>query len=227
MPKFDTTAVSTETWPDGFALTVPDHWARFDMSDAPFARARRDALRGVTSPAVKAGVNDLFRQARAINQAAKRRGALWGAGTATQYDDVMFLGHVMVFAISPGADVDMNLTTLTRQLSREADSTDANAPVGPRSVAPVTLPRYGEAVRVVATEHVTVAENAAVDMLTMHTLVLVPGSENDRLLITCCSPNVPLADEVYELFDAISATFRFTTSTDTTGTTETEATPTE
>jgi len=46
-------------------------------------------------------------------------------------------------------------------------------------------------------------------LLNRETLVKVPGGGTDQFLITCCSPNLPLASEVYELFDAISATFRF------------------
>jgi hypothetical protein len=200
--------------PDGFALTVPDHWARFDLSEAPFASARRAALKSAQSQVERSAVDDLFRQARAINKAARRRGALWGAGTATRYDDVMFLGHVMVFGIQAGQDIDLSPMNLARQLGREgAPSGDGGEPVWPRTVAPVHLAGAGDAVRIVGTERVNVAAGTVVDMLTMHTLVNVPGAETERFLVTCCSPNVPLAEQVYELFDAISGTFRFTTNT--------------
>lgn len=199
--------------PDGFALTVPDHWARFDMSDAPFARARREALKTARTPLERSGIDDLFRQARAIARAARRRGALWGAGTATKYDDALFVGHVMVFAVQLGSDVDLSPMTLARQLSRE-DSAPVNedgAPVVPRSVRPVRLAGAGDAVRIVGTERVTVVAGAEMEMLAMNTLVPVPGSEDERFLITCCSPNLPLASEAFALFDAITDTFRFTT----------------
>jgi hypothetical protein len=151
-------------------------------------------------------IDDLFRQARAINKAARRRGALWGAGTATAYDDALFLGHVMVFGIDPGSDVDLSLPTLTKQLSKDATSAEASLP---REVKPVLLPHVGDAVRIVGTERVTVTDNAVVDMLTMHTLIPLPGGGTEQFLVTCCSPNLPLAEQVYELFDAISGTFRF------------------
>ncbi|MGW5498743.1 hypothetical protein [Streptomyces olivaceoviridis] len=205
-----TTTEPTVARPNGFTLTVPDHWARFDLSDAPFAQARRESLKTARTPGDRIRIDDLFRQARAINRAARRRGALWGAGTATVYSDALFLGYVMVFGIDPGADTDMSLPTLTEQLSRTGVRTGgAGAPSRPREVKPVTLSHVGEAVRIVGTERVTVTTDATVEMVTMHTLVKVPGGGTDQFLITCCSPNVSLADQVCELFDAISDTFRF------------------
>lgn len=192
--------------PKGFSLNVPECWARFELDDAPLARARSEALKAVRNPVDRIQLDDLFRQARAINKAARRRGALWGAGTATAYADVMFLGHVMVFGIDLGDDTDMSLPTLTKQLSRDG----SGGVEVKREVKPVMLPAVGDAVRIVGTEHVTVTDDATVAMLTMHTLVKLPGGSTEQFLVTCCSPNLPLADEVYELFDAITATFRFT-----------------
>ena len=70
------------TRPGHFALKVPDHWARFEMSDAPIARARREALKSAKDPVARMQAEDLFRQALAVSQSARRHGALWGAGTA-------------------------------------------------------------------------------------------------------------------------------------------------
>jgi hypothetical protein len=200
-----TSTEQTLARPKGFSLTVPDHWARFDLSDAPLSRARNEALKAVRNPVDRIQLDDLFRQARAINKAARRRGALWGAGTATAYADALFLGHVMVFGVDPGADTDMSVPTLTKQLSRDG----SDGVTLKREVRPVLLPYAGEAVRITGIEHVEVTNDATVDMLTMQTLIKVPGGVTEQFLISCCSPNLPLADEVYELFDAICATFRF------------------
>ncbi|MDO0925068.1 hypothetical protein QQY24_06410 [Streptomyces sp. TG1A-8] len=205
-----TTTEPTTARPTGFSITVPEHWARFDLSDAPFAKARQQALKTARTPVDRIQVDDLFRQARAINRAARRRGALWGAGTATAYSDALFLGHVMVFGIDPGDDVDMSLPTLTKQLSRDGVGPGtAESASQPREVKPVTLSHVGEAVRIMGIERASVSADATVEMLSMHTLVKVPGGSTDQFLITCCSPNVALAEQVYELFDAVSDTFRF------------------
>jgi hypothetical protein len=76
-------------------------------------------------------------------------------------------------------------------------------------VGPVELPRVGEAARVTGAEMVSVTDDIKVEMLTMSTLVPVPATAGQFMLVTCCSPNLPLAEEVYELFDAITSTFYF------------------
>jgi hypothetical protein len=198
--------------PAQFGLTVPDHWARFDLSDAPLARARREMLKTARDPVTRMQVEDVFRQAKAINQAARRHGALWGAGTATLYDDALFLGHVMVFAVAPGGEGSgADVQDLIRQLSRSS-STDGEGPEPTRVVSTVELPHVGEAVRVVGTETVSVTSDAKVEMLTMNTLIPVPTAVGQFILVTCCSPNLPLAEEVYELFDSITSTFGFVAS---------------
>jgi hypothetical protein len=207
-----TTIASAVTRPAHFGLRVPDGWARFDLSDTALAQGRQQVLATTKSAADRMRVSELFREARAITQAARRRGALWGAGTATLYDDVLFLGYVMVFAVNLGDDVDMSLPMLTRQLSRTGKPAQGEdqASGWPRAVTPIRLREVGDAVRIVGTETVIVAPGSQVDMLTMHTLIPLPGGDSsEHLLLSCCSPNLPLAKQVYELFDAISSTFRF------------------
>jgi hypothetical protein len=195
--------------PEHFGLRVPDHWARFDMSDAPIARVRREVLKTVKDPVTRMQAEDLFRQAQAINQSARRHGALWGAGTATMYEDVLFIGHVMVFAVAPGGDgAGADVQDLIRQLSR-SNSTDSEGSEAARVVNTVELPHVGEAVRVVGTETVSVNSRTKLEMLTMNTLIPVPPGAGQFMLVTCCSPNLPLIEEVYELFDAITSTFYF------------------
>jgi len=200
--------------PAQFGLTVPDHWARFDLSDAPLARARREALKKAKDPVARMRVEDLFRQAKALSQSARRHGALWGAGTVTIYDDMLFLGNVMVFAVAAGeggagADVQDVIRQLSKSSPTEAEGAAGAAATQPRVVSTVELPNVGEAVRTVGTAKVTVNSQAKVEMLTMNTFIPVPPGEGKFMLVTCCSPNIPLAEEVYELFDAITSTFHW------------------
>jgi hypothetical protein len=195
------TSTSAPPRPAEFLVEVPDHWARFDLSDDALARARKAALKQTRTPVDRMRAEDLFRQARALNRAARKRGAVWGAGTATVYDDALFMGHIMVFAVHTPDGQAFEPTTL----ARTGDSSD----VHPRSVLAVELPHVGSVVRVVGTERVAVTAHDHVDMLTHHTFIPIPGAERDFFMITCCSPNLPLAESVYELFDAIASTFRF------------------
>ena len=192
--------------PGHFALKVPDHWARFEISDAPIARARREALKTAKDAVTRMQAEDLFRQALAISQSARRHGALWGAGPATFYDDAVFLGFVMVFAMAVGGDESgADTQDLIRQLSTSTFTSTEHG----RVVSTIELSKVGEAVRVVGTESVSVTSSAKVEMLTMSTLIPVPAAAGRFMLVTCCSPNLPLAKEVYELFDAITSTFHF------------------
>jgi hypothetical protein len=192
--------------PAQFSLRVPDHWARFDLSDAPLARARREALKTVRDPVSRMRVEDMFRQAKALNQAARRHGALWAAGTATMYDDALFVGNVMVFAVAAGeGGGGVDGPDVIRQLSRSSTESAEAA----RVVSTVELPHVGEAVRAVGTETVSVNSGTKVEMLTMNTFIPVPPGAGRFMLVTCCSPNLPLAEEVYELFDAITSTFHW------------------
>ena len=188
--------------PAEFLIEVPDHWARFDLSDDELARARKSALKQSRTPVDRMRAEDLFRQARALNRAARKRGAVWGAGTATVYDDALFMGHVIVFAVHPPEGQAFEPTVLAR-------AGDESAKVHTRSVFPVELPHVGSVVRVVGTERVAVTAHDQVEMLTHHTLIPIPGDGRDLFMVTCCSPNLPLAESVYELFDAIASTFRF------------------
>lgn len=196
--------------PGRFVLDVPDSWAELDVSGEALAETRAAALALAGTVREQAAINDLFRQAREISKAARRRGALFAAGTATMFDDGLFLGYAMVFAISVPPGQELTLPVLAAQLavpdrpSRTGNKTPAN-----RKVTAVTLPGVGQVARITGTEEASLTADASVRMLTMHTVVPIPGAERDYLIVTCTSPNLPLEAEVYELFDAISGTFRF------------------
>ncbi|MFC4533530.1 hypothetical protein [Sphaerisporangium dianthi] len=201
---------------DRFVLDVPDSWADLDISGDALAETRAAALAMAGGAREQAAINDMFRQAREISRAARRRGALFAAGTATMFDDGLFLGYTMVFAVSVPPGRELTLPVLTAQLSPAPASGPGGAgepgagkaPAG-RTVSTVTLPGIGEVARITGTEEASLTTEVSVRMLTMHTVVPMPESERDYLIITCASPNLPLEAEVYELFDAISGTFRF------------------
>ncbi|GGL12024.1 hypothetical protein Sme01_68490 [Sphaerisporangium melleum] len=206
---------ATQT-PGRFVLNVPDSWAELDVTGEALAETRAAAMAAARNFREQAEINDLFRQAREISRAARRRGALFAAGTATMFDDGLFLGYTMVFAISVPPGRELTLPVLAAQLSPAPASGPGTAPrsgnggePSDRKVTTVTLPEIGQVARITGTEETPLTAEDSVRMLTMHTVVPVPGTERDYLIITCASPNLPLRAEVYELFDAISGTFRF------------------
>ncbi|AWS47621.1 hypothetical protein [Streptosporangium sp. 'caverna'] len=192
---------------DRFVLDVPESWADLDLSGSVLAETRAAALALTESPREKATINDMFRQAREVSRAARRHGALFAAGTATIFEDGLFLAYAMVFAVTAPPGRELTLPVLAAQLS--PGGTGGSKAGADRTVSAVTLPNIGQVARITGTEEAQIAADITVRMLTMHTVVPIPGSTGDYLIVTCASPNLPLAADVYELFDAISGTFRF------------------
>jgi hypothetical protein len=76
---------------------------------------------------------------------------------------------------------------------------------------PVDLPDAGPAGRVVGLEDLPITDEVSVRYVVMHTVVPIPGADG-ALVVTCGSPNLSLAGELLDLFDAISGTFQFATT---------------
>ena len=200
-------AAPTGSRPAHFRIAVPPGWATLDLSGEDLRAAHREAMARATSVAERLQIDSLVAQARQLVRTARRRGALWGAGTATLYDDGLFVGHLMVFAVALPDEQDLTLPVLSRTLQRPAARDDD---LGRRTIAPVELPQVGTAVRVTGLERVRITDRDEATMVVSHTFVPVPGQPGARLLITGSSPNVPLAPAVLDLFDAAASTFRFT-----------------
>jgi hypothetical protein len=189
-----------------FLLNVPDSWTELDLTGTALAKARAAALAETGDPREQAAVNDMFRQGREISRAARDHGALFASGTASMYDDGLFMGYAMVFAVHLPPGQEMTLPVLSAQLGVSAANRKAPAD---RVITSVVVPEVGRVARVTGTEETPLTADVTVKLLTMHTMMPVPGGERDYLVVTCASPNLPLKDEVYELFDAICGTFRF------------------
>ncbi len=200
------------TRPREFGITVPGHWATFDVTQKQLSTARREAMSKATSAADRIAIDDLFDQAKRVTRSARKAGALWGAGTATAYDDELFVAHVMVFAVTAPNAGDFTAPVLGSLLGSARSGQDADLPA--RSVSTVRLREGDTAVRVTGVEVVEPVPGSRVQMLVSHTFVPVTGSEGDHMLVTACSPNLALADDVLDLFDAIADTFHFMDGTE-------------
>jgi hypothetical protein len=190
-----------------FLLDVPDLWDQVDLSGEQLARTRASALAMTDDPRERMRINDMFRQGREISRAARRHGALLATGTATIYDEGLFLAYGMVFAVTTPKGQRLTLPVLSTQLGVSPNGT---APKD-RVVSAVRVPHVGTVARVTGTETTRLTADVHVKLLTMHTMMPVPGRAADFLVVTLASPNLPLKNEVYELFDAITGTFRFLT----------------
>ncbi|MGY5032978.1 hypothetical protein ACWC9U_19205 [Streptomyces sp. 900116325] len=188
-----------------FLLDIPDGWQQIDLSGEEMARVRAQALASTDDPREKADINDMFRQGREVARAARRYGALLATGTATMYPEGLFMAYGMVFAVTTPAGQELTLPVLSAQLG--VSSASGVAPKD-RVITSVKVPHVGTTARVTGTEVTRVTSDIDVKLLTMHTMMPVPGSSQDFLVVTLASPNLPLKNEVYELFDAITSTFR-------------------
>ncbi|MET7484506.1 hypothetical protein [Streptomyces sp. NPDC005538] len=189
----------------GFLLDIPDRWQQADLTGAAMAEVRARALAAATTPGEQARINDMFRQGRELARSARRHGALLAVGTADMYADGLFLAYGMVFAVSMPVGQELTLPVLSTQLGT---STDGAVPAD-RLVTTAQVPHVGTVARVTGTETARITADVDVKLLVMHTMMPVPGSAQEFLVVTLASPNLPLKNEVYDLFDAISGTFRF------------------
>ncbi|MEU1090771.1 hypothetical protein ACFYPN_07765 [Streptomyces sp. NPDC005576] len=197
------------TTAERFLLDIPDGWQQIDLSGEEMARVRAQALSSTDDPREKAHINDMFRQGREVARAARRHGALLATGTATLYPEGLFMAYGMVFAVTTPAGQELTLPVLSAQLG--VSSASGAAPKD-RVITSVKVPHVGTVARVTGTEVTRVTGDIDVKLLTMHTMMPVPGSTQDFLVVTLASPNLPLRDEVYDLFDAITGTFRLVTA---------------
>ncbi|MFC5204159.1 hypothetical protein [Streptomyces kaempferi] len=192
-----------------FLLDIPDQWQQIDLTGEEMARVRAQALASTDDPRAKAEINDMFRQGREVSRAARRYGALLASGTATMYPEGLFMAYGMVFAVTTPAGQELTLPVLSAQVG--VSSATGSVPKD-RAITSVKVPHVGTAARVTGTEVTRLTGDIDVKLLTMHTMMPVPGTTQDFLVVTLASPNLPLKNEVYDLFDAITSTFRFLTA---------------
>jgi hypothetical protein len=96
-------------------------------------------------------------------------------------------------------------------LSRQLGVSSNGVAPKDRIISSVRIPHVGPVARVTGTETTRLTADIDVKLLTMHTMMPVPSRPEDFLVVTLASPNLPLKNEVYDLFDAITSTFRFLT----------------
>ncbi|KAK1177402.1 hypothetical protein B7755_004055 [Streptomyces sp. NBS 14/10] len=188
-----------------FGIGIPETWTEYDLSGDALAERRAQLLRQAPDRQTREAVNQAFRNARRIMDGARRRGAVYAAGTTAMYEDGLLMAGLMVFSLTPPPGEDFSARALARQFSTSGDRRGEGTT---RTFATRTLPGTGPVGRLVGIEESEVAEGVSYKLAVMHTVIPVPGSKR-VLIISCFSPNLPLADQLYDLFDAITSTFAF------------------
>ncbi|MDQ2706946.1 MAG: hypothetical protein M3Z25_04625 [Actinomycetota bacterium] len=203
-------ATQTST-PVGFALRLPESWLEFDIwranrtGDLPRLLDARIAA----DPALKPYRGALVKALRQAASEAERHGALFCAAMSELIEDAgMLAATVMVFQTDATLDpADDTAEVIASQLTSVA-STEGAARW--RRVDIVEIPA-GRAVRLQGVEPVDFG-GQSLDCVVMQTLVPVPDGPG-VLNVVATSPQVELAEPMLDLFDAISATLTWSTTT--------------
>lgn len=205
-------AVGAETPLDatGFGINVPESWFEVDLHPD----TRNGSINDLVTQRLR-DVPELYEHRAALSRAlrsAARSAYAGGAvycGTMVQgLGDAVITATVTV-ALVEAPDDDAGAEAIARQLTAIPKRGD-DEPW--RAVVSVEMPHVGRVPRTQGMEDIVMPEGSGwIRTVLMQTFVPVPGPQTNRVaLITCSSPILPLADELLDLFDAVTSTFRFT-----------------
>ncbi|MGW8790710.1 hypothetical protein ACWGND_09350 [Streptomyces althioticus] len=200
----------------GFRIKVPESWWEFDVRP----ESRDDSIHRMVSERVRAHPElephrDTFvsflRKAAAD---AWKSGALYCGCMAESFGgDTPITGSVTVSLVGgrtgKGDPLPTDPEAVTAQLAvkearREGDSW--------RKVTTVDIPGVGPAARTYGIEDVPVPGDElgrTIRAVLMQTFISVPGQEGKVALVAGSSQVLDLAESFFDIFDAITSTFRF------------------
>ena len=202
------------TDPTGFAITVPDRWYELELHPD----VRNAAINDLVAQRLRE-VPELHERPGDARPRAARGGPhrVRGRGPLLRHDGRGLGGAVLTASVTvaivtvpeeqAGADAIIgHLTTIPR---RGTDSIW-------RDVDHVQLPGAGRVPRTRGVEDITAPDGTGWvrSIGDQQTFVPFPGPSRDRVaLITGTSPVLALEAELFDLFDAVTGTFRFTGGT--------------
>lgn len=201
----------------GFRIKVPETWWEFDVRP----ESRDDSIRRMVSERVRQRPElEQYRDAYVdfLQKAAAdawKSGAMYCGCMAESFGgDTPITGSVTVSLVGGrnerGEPLSNDPAVIAGQLAvkeakRESDSW--------RKVTTVDIPGVGPAARTHGIEDIEVpgdALNRTVRAVLMQTYIPVPGQEGKVALVAGSSQVLDLADSFFDIFDAITSTFRFT-----------------
>ncbi|MGW7296568.1 hypothetical protein [Streptomyces sp. NPDC054829] len=201
----------------GFRISVPESWWEFDVRP----ESRDDSIRRMVNERIQAHPElakyrdaylDFLRKAAAD---AWKSGALYCGCMAESFGgDTPITGSVTVSLVSGRSSSGEPLSTdpmvmagqlAVKEAKKEGDSW--------RKVTTVDIPGVGPAARTYGIEDIAIPDDAlkrTVRAVLMQTFVPVPGQAGKVALVAGSSQVLDLADSFFDIFDAITSTFRFT-----------------
>ncbi|MER7570293.1 hypothetical protein [Streptomyces sp. NPDC126514] len=200
----------------GFRIKVPESWWEFDVRP----ESRDDSIRRMVNDRVaghpelakyRDAYTDFLRKAAAD---AWKSGALYCGCMAESFGgETPITGSVTVSLVGgrtqSGEPLSTDPSVIASQLAvkearKEGDSW--------RKVTTVDIPGVGPAARTYGIEDIAVPDDAlkrTIRAVLMQTFIPVPGQEGKVALVAGSSQVLDLADSFFDIFDAITSTFRF------------------
>lgn len=201
----------------GFRIKVPQSWWEFDVRP----ESRDDSIRRMVTERVEQhpelaqhrNTYVTFLQKAAAD--AWKSGALYCGCMAENFGgDTPITASVTVSLVGgrtrDGAPLSTDPSAIAsglapREAKKEGDSW--------RKVTTVDIPGVGAAARTYGVEDIAVPDdslNRTIRAVLMQTFIPVPGQEGKVALVAGSSQVLDLADSFFDIFDAITSTFRFT-----------------
>jgi hypothetical protein len=193
--------------PSWFTLRLPESWYEFDVWRATRTGdlARLVDARITEFPQLRPHRSALLKLLRDLAERAERQGAVFCAATAELADGPDgsdgFVASAMVFRTDGSPDPAGNTVEAIAGQVVATAPTEQDSPW--RTAAVVETPA-GRAVRIRGVERAD-PDGVEIDSVVMQTLTPVPGGDG-VLNVVLSSPHVGIADQLFELFDAISDT---------------------
>ncbi|BCL29952.1 hypothetical protein ACFFS2_39025 [Streptomyces aurantiacus] len=200
----------------GFRIKVPESWWEFDVRP----ESRNDSIRRMVAERVRqqpdlAKYKDTY--AAFLQKAAAdawKSGALYCGCMAESFgDDTPITGSITVSLVGgrtkDGEPLSTDPQVMAGQLAVREAKKEGDAW---RKVTTVDIPGVGPAARTYGIEDIPVPDDAlkrTIRAVLMQTFVPVPGQEGKVALVAGSSQVLDLADSFFDIFDAITSTFRF------------------
>ena len=198
---------------EGFSLTVPMTWWEFDLHPA----TRDDSVRRLLArrvkenPALAEHRDVLGRFLKKAARDAYESGAVYIGCMAQNFDRLPLTASVTVSLVGardaegrplPADPASIVAGLRPKEAAREGDTW--------RKVTTVEIPETGLAARTYGVEDVAVpGDPRAVRAVLMQTFVPLPGRPGQVALVAGSSSVVDLADAFFDVFDAVTSTFRY------------------
>jgi len=198
---------------EGFRLTVPASWWEFDLHPATRDDSVRRliAQRAKENPALAEHRDVLTRFLKKAARDAYESGAVYIGCMAQNFDRLPLTASVTVSLVGarrpdgqllPADPASIVAGLRPKEAAREGDTW--------RKVTTVEIPETGLAARTYGIEDVAVpGDSRTVRAVLMQTFIPLPGKTDQVALVAGSSSVVDLSDAFFDVFDAVTASFRY------------------